>query len=91
MCTLNMTFEVPDTRTIDLESIKSQIQAFFNKLIELPADKTMPITKDTKIAKDMSFFDRFDNDWSDDPRDSHEIADELHDARVNERPFIEKW
>ena len=27
---------------------------------------------------DMSFFDRFDNDWSDDPRDSHEIADELH-------------
>ncbi len=91
MCTLNMTFEVPDTRTIDLESIKSQIQAFFNKLIELPAEKTMPIVKENKIANDMSFFDRFDNDWSDDPRDSHEIADELHNARVNDRPFIEKW
>ncbi len=44
-----------------------------------------------QTVNDMSFFDRFDNDWSDDPRDSHEIADELHNARVNDRPFIEKW
>lgn len=40
---------------------------------------------------DMSFFDRFDNDWSDDPRDAHEIAAELHDARVNDRSEIGAW
>lgn len=47
--------------------------------------------EDGEKKYDMSFFDRFDNDWSDDTRDSHEIANELHDARVNDRPVIEAW
>lgn len=38
---------------------------------------------------DMSFFDCFDGDgWADDPRSANEIADELHDNRINTRQTI---
>lgn len=42
---------------------------------------------------DMSFFDEFDKNggWGDDPRDPHEIADELHDSRYNRDRTVEPW
>lgn len=41
---------------------------------------------------DMSFFDCFDGGgWADDPRSANEIADELHDNRINTRQSIEAW
>ncbi len=89
MCTVNMTFEVPESKHIDIEALKRQVHAFISVIIDTPS----VLKKDkAKIStEDMSFFDRFDNDWSDDPRDSHEIAAELHDARVNTRTEMEPW
>lgn len=37
MCTINMTFEVPDTKAIDIEMLKQQMQAFFNIVVATPS------------------------------------------------------
>ena len=87
MCTINMTFEVPETRHINIEALKKQMHSYLEFILSMPAIEEKVVEK----KYDMSFFDRFDNDWSDDPRDSHEIAEELHDARINERPEIGAW
>lgn len=87
MCTINMTFEVPETKHINIEALKKQMHSYLEFILSMH-DIEERVEKE---KYDMSFFDRFDNDWSDDPRDSHEIAAELHDARVNERPEIGAW
>ena len=90
MCTVNMSFEVPDTKHIDIEALKHQMNAFFHVIISTPSI-IMP-EKTEKQKYDMSFFDCFDGGgWADDPRSANEIADELHDSRVNNRPIIEPW
>lgn len=87
MCTINMTFEVPETKHINIEALKRQMHSYLEFILSMPS----PEEKIEEKKYDMSFFDRFDNDWSDDPRDSHEIAAELYDTRVNERPEIGAW
>ena len=87
MCTINMTFEVPEAKHIDIEALKKQMHSYLEFILSMPNIAEQPEEK----KYDMSFFDRFDNDWSDDPRNSHEIAAELHDARVNDRPEIGAW
>ncbi len=82
-----MTFEVPESKHINIEALKKQMHSYLEYILS-----TQNITEKPEGKKyDMSFFDRFDNDWSDDPRDSHEVAAELHDARVSERPEIGAW
>lgn len=87
MCTINMTFEVPETKHIDIEALKKQMHSYLEFILSMKNIEE----KDDKKKYDMSFFNRFDNDWSDDSRDSHEIAAELHDARVNNRPETGAW
>ena len=81
MCTINMTFEVPDSRAIDIEALKKQMQAFFTLVVSTPSI----LKKDTEVAKepvsDLSIFDCFSGDFGGE-RDSHEIAAELHDSRI---------
>lgn len=36
MCTVNMTFEVPDKKHIDIEALKTQIRNYFGYLISVP-------------------------------------------------------
>lgn len=86
MCTINMTFEVPESKHIDIEALKKQMHSYLEFILSMT-----DIEKKDEKKYDMSFFNRFDNDWSDDSRDSHEIASELHDARVNNRPEIGAW
>ena len=82
-----MTFEVPESRHINIEALKKHMRSYLEFILSMP-----DIEEKVEEKKyDMSFFNRFDNDWSDDPRDSHEIAAELHDARVNDRPEIAAW
>lgn len=86
MCTINLTFEVPETKHINIEALKKQMHSYLEYILSMS-----DIVDKDEETHDMSFFDRFDNDWSDDPRDSHEIAAELHDNRVNERSEIGAW
>lgn len=37
MCTLNMTFEVPDSRAIDIEALKSQLNDLFHVIVSRPS------------------------------------------------------
>ena len=71
----------------NIEALKKQMHSYLEFILSMPS---IEVKADEK-KYDMNFFNRFDNDWSDDPRDSHEIAAELHDARVNERPEIGAW
>lgn len=84
MATLTFTINVPDNKSIDVEALKLQVEAFVTAVVSVPN-----ILKKEE-TEDMSFFNRFDNDWSDDPRDSHEIAEELHNNRINTRTIAEQ-
>lgn len=37
MCTINMTFEVPESKSIDIAALKEQMYGFFNLLISRPS------------------------------------------------------
>ncbi len=82
-----MTFEVPETKHINIDALKKLMHNYLEFILSMPSIEE----KYEEMKYDMSFFDRFDNDWGDDPRDSNEIAAELHDARVNDRPEIGAW
>lgn len=69
MCTINMTFEVPETKHINIEALKKQMHSYLEFIISMPS-----VEEKVEKKYDMSFFNRFDNDWSDDPRDSLEIV-----------------
>ncbi len=78
---------MPETKHINIEALKKQMHSYLEFLLSTPNIEDKPEEK----KYDMSFFDRFDNDWSDDPRDSHEIAADLHDSRINDRPEMGAW
>lgn len=52
MCTINMTFEVPESKSIDIEALKAQMYGFFNLLISRPSivkedkDETMVVAEE---------------------------------------------
>lgn len=59
MCTINMTFEVPDTMAIDVDALKGQLNAFFKVIVSRPSIlKTEPQQK-------SSLRDAFSGDWGD--------------------------
>lgn len=37
MCTVNMTFEVPESKHINIEALKAQMNGFFNLLLSMPS------------------------------------------------------
>lgn len=37
MCTINMTFEVPDSKAIDIVALKNQLNDFFNIIVSRPS------------------------------------------------------
>lgn len=48
MCTVNMTFEVPESKSIDIEALKTQMNGFFNLLLSMPSI----IKKDTSTEEE---------------------------------------
>jgi len=84
MAAMTFTVDVPDTITLNRQALQQQLTAFAKILISYA-----PRTDIMKKKEDMHIFDCFSGDWGGD-RDSHEIADELHDGRVNSRT-IESW
>lgn len=67
MCTINMTFEVPESKHIDIEALKRQINAFYHIIISTPSI-VMP-EKSKKKRYDMSVFDSLSNNWNIDEED----------------------
>lgn len=89
MCTVNMTFEVPETMHINIDALKHQMNEFFRVLISTP---TIVQSETIKDIDEQHIFDCFDNGgWAEDPRSAHEIAEELYNGRLNDRPIIEPY
>ncbi len=92
MNTMTLTFDTPDPTLFDVKAFKETMyemaKQFFAKFSDTSAKEEVKENK-----SDMSFFDEFDKNggWGDDPRDPHEIADELHDSRYNRDRTIEPW
>lgn len=51
MCTLNMTFEIPESRSIDMEALKQNIQAYVNLVVAYPSilKKDKPESQDLTV------------------------------------------
>lgn len=58
MCTFNMTFEVPDSRSIDIEALKNQLNDLFNVIIARPS-----VLKDAPTSA-SSLRRAFSGDWN---------------------------
>ena len=50
MCTLNMTFEIPESHSIDIEALKQNIQAYVNFVVSYPSI----LTKDKNGSNDLT-------------------------------------
>lgn len=57
MCTINMTFDVPDSKAIDIEALKSQLNDFFKIIVSRPS----VLKKET--TKKSSLRNAFSGDW----------------------------
>ena len=87
---------------INTEPIKAAVP-YWNSIKDATADVKMNLIMllSSSLAEEhyastqkteAHIFDCFDGGgWASDPRDSNEIADELHDSRVSERPSVEPW
>lgn len=59
MCTLNMTFEIPDAKAIDVDALKSQLNDFFKVIVSRPS-----ILKENSIRK-HTLRNAFSGNWGD--------------------------
>lgn len=51
MCTVNMTFEVPETKHIDIEALKQKINAMVMQLIANPSVEVMENVKTPRLSQ----------------------------------------
>lgn len=94
MCTINLTFsDAIISKALPTLKTKQEIKDWMQQVIEKALIKETDMIEAKKNHRqeyDMSFFDCFDNGaWDNESRSANEIAQELHDSRVNERPSIE--
>lgn len=80
MCTINMTFEVPEAKGIDVEALKQNIRAYFNLVISSPSVLVKDSISSDRQTEQM--LNRFAGCWHGD-----ESADEII-ARINESKSI---
>ncbi len=82
-----MTFEVPESKHIDIEALKRQMRSYLEFILSMPN-----ISAKEQDADESHIFDCFDGGgWAEDPRSAHEISDELYKGRANTRPMVETW
>lgn len=77
-----MNFEIPDSRSKDVEMLKAQIYEYVKTILaKNTLQKETGNTESAKQALDLSVFDCFSGNFGG-SRDAHEIAAELHDSRL---------
>ncbi len=92
MNTMTLTFDTPDPTLFDAKAFKETMyemaKQFFAKFSDTSKkEEVKEIPDDEK-----HIFDVFDNGaWYNDPRDAHEIADELYNSRYNRDRTVEPW
>lgn len=76
MCTINMTFNVPETAPFNIEALKQQMQAYFDHIISFPSVLKREDTAEDQFTQQM--LNRFSGAWH-----GEESADEII-AKINE-------
>lgn len=75
MCTINMTFEVADSKAIDIVALKKQLNDFFNTIVSSPSIRKKETTSRGSLRN------AFCGDWSND-MDSLSYAQMLREECV---------
>ncbi len=73
MCTINMTFNVPESKSIDLEALKKQINDLVNVILSRPS----VLIKENK----ESWAEEFRGKWQDDNMTAEEFVREIREHR----------
>lgn len=61
MCTINMTFNVPEAKSIDIDALKQHMQAYFNLVLTFPS--VLKKEQDAEEAFTQQMLDRFAGSW----------------------------
>lgn len=73
MCTINLTFNVPDSKSIDIDAFKKQIYDLANVILSRPS----VLTKETHA----SWTKEFQGKWQDDNMTAEEFVREIREHR----------
>lgn len=73
MATMTMTFDVPETKSIDLAALKQHMQALFNVVVSMPSV--------LKKEQTSSVVDEFRGKWQDDNMTAEEFIREIRKNR----------
>lgn len=84
MCTINMTFEVPEARAIDIDALKQNMQAYFNLLVSFPSI----LKKDNSMSESLTdqMLERFAGCWHGE-ESTEEIMDIIKETRQIRKPL----
>lgn len=69
MATMTMTFDVPETKAIDIAALKQHMQALFNVVVSMPSV--------LKKEQTSSVVDEFRGKWQDDNMTAEEFIREI--------------
>lgn len=85
MCTINMTFEVPETKLIDIEALKQNIQAYVNLVLSYPT----VLKKDKETAEEYTdkMLERFAGCWHGD-ESTDQIMSQIKEGRTVREPLF---
>lgn len=84
MCTINMTFNVPEAKSIDIDALKQHMQAYFNLVLTFPS-----VLKKEQDAEDIftqKMLDRFAGSWHGE-ESSEEIMDSIRKEQSIREPL----
>ncbi len=73
MCTINMTFEVPESKSIDIEALKKQINDLFNVIVARPSV--------LKKEKNHAWTEEFRGKWQDTNISAEDFVREIREHR----------
>lgn len=85
MCTVNLTFDVPDSKLIDIEALKQNIQAYAAFLIAYPGI----LRKNSDTGKDHTdmMLKRFEGCWHGDET-AEDIISLINEHRTIREPLF---
>ena len=84
MCTINMTFDVPETKAIDIDALKQHMQAYFNLVLTFPS--VLKKEQDAEDAFTQQMLDRFAGSWHGE-ESAEEITAIIREGRSIRKPL----
>lgn len=81
MCTINMTFEVPETKHVNIEALKKQMYSYLEYILSMPSLAT---TEDASVTK-HHWAEEFRGQWRDDNMTAEKFVREIRENRESRK------